>query len=86
MLQEAQQDVSNVESANWFQQQPDLQPFDVVADLRGKLMLQGWDISITDLMRVGQLLAGTGYFKKGAPAAQMALRKAREYAVMVLRY
>ena len=30
--------------------------------------------------------AGTDYFKKGAAAAQMASRKAGEYAIMVLRY
>ena len=30
--------------------------------------------------------AGTNYFKKGATAAQMASRKAGEYAIMVLRY
>ena len=49
-------------------------------------MLQGWDIGITNLMRVGQLPAGTDYFKKGAAAAQMASRKTNEYAIMVLRY
>ena len=68
MLREAQQDVSDAESANWFRQRPDLRPFDVVTGLRGKAMLQGWDIGITDPTRVGRLPAGTDYFKKGAAA------------------
>ena len=86
MLQEAQQDVSDAESANWFRQRPDLRPFDVVTGLRGKVMLPGWDIGITDPARVGRLPAGTDYFKKGAAAARMALRKAGEYAIMVSSY
>ena len=86
MLWEAQQDASDAESANWFRQRPDLRPFDVVTGLKGKLLLQGWDISITNPMRVGQPLASTNYFKKGAVAAQMASRKAGEYAIMVSRY
>ena len=57
--------------ANWFRSRMDLRPFDVVTGLRGRLLLQGWDISITDPMRVGRLLAGTDYFKKGAAAAQI---------------
>ena len=86
MLREAEQDVSDAESANWFRQRPDLRPFDVVAGLRGKSMLQGWDIGITDPTRVGRLPAGTDYFKKGAAAARMASRKAGEYAVLVSMY
>ena len=86
MLHEAHQDASDAESANWFRLRLDLRLFDVVTGLRGRSLLQGWDISITNLMRVGRLLAGTDYFKKGAAAAWMALRKTGVYAVMVLRY
>ena len=48
--------------------------------------MQGWDIGITDLTRVGRLPAGTNYFKKGAAAARMALRKVGENAIMVSSY
>ena len=54
--------------------------------MRGRSLLQGWDISITNLTRVGRLPAGTDYFKKGAAAARMASRKTGEYAIMVPRY
>ena len=58
----------------------------MVTGLKGRSLLQGWDISITDPTRVGRLPAGTDYFKKGAAAARMASRKAGEYAIMVSRY
>ena len=86
MLREAQQDVSDAESANWFRARLDLRPFDVVTGLRGRSLLQGWDIGITDPTRVGRLPAGTNPFKKGAAAAWMASMKTGEYAILVLKY
>ena len=58
MLREAQQDASDAESASWFRRRPDLWPFDVVTGLKGRSLLQGWDISITGRSDKGRVVAG----------------------------
>ena len=56
--------------------------------MRGRSVLQGWDIGITDPARVRRLPAGTDYFKnlKGVAVAQMASRRTGEYATLVSKY